>query len=86
MPGKREFTYRFVQWQAERAGVTLRFPPAHPFNPLAALRLCIAAGSDLGRRSKRSTRTCGATAAPARTPRNWPTSRARSVSTMWKMQ
>jgi hypothetical protein len=24
----------------------LRFPPAHPFNPLAALRLCIAAGSD----------------------------------------
>ena len=43
--GKREFTYRFVQWQAERDGLTLRFPPAHPFNPLAALRLCIAAGS-----------------------------------------
>lgn len=43
--GKREFTYRFVQWQAERAGVPLRFPPAHPFNPLTALRLCIAAGS-----------------------------------------
>jgi 2-hydroxychromene-2-carboxylate isomerase len=43
--GKREFTYRFVQWQADRAGITLRFPPAHPFNPLAALRLCIAAGS-----------------------------------------
>src|SRR5512141_1498660 len=45
IPGKREFTYRIAQWQAERAGVTLRFPPAHPFNPLAALRLCIAAGS-----------------------------------------
>ena len=45
IPGKREFTYRFVQWQAQRAGVTLRFPPAHPFNPLAALRLCIAAGA-----------------------------------------
>lgn len=43
--GKREFTYRFVQWQAERAGTALRFPPAHPFNPLTALRLCIAAGS-----------------------------------------
>lgn len=43
--GKREFTYRFVQWQAERSGIRLRFPPAHPFNPLAALRLCIAAGS-----------------------------------------
>ena len=45
IPGKREFTYRFVQWQAGQAGVPLRFPPAHPFNPLAALRLCIAAGS-----------------------------------------
>jgi 2-hydroxychromene-2-carboxylate isomerase len=44
IPGKREFTYRFVQWQAARDGVALRFPPAHPFNPLAALRLCIAAG------------------------------------------
>lgn len=43
--GKREFTYRFVQWRAGREGVTLRFPPAHPFNSLAALRLCIAAGS-----------------------------------------
>lgn len=42
--GKREFTYQFVLWQARQAGVTLRFPPAHPFNPLAALRLSIAAG------------------------------------------
>ncbi|QWP78085.1 2-hydroxychromene-2-carboxylate isomerase [Lysobacter sp. K5869] len=45
IPGKREFTYRHVLWQARREGVALRFPPAHPFNPLAALRLCIAAGS-----------------------------------------
>ena len=45
IPGKREFTYRHVLWQAQRQGVTLRFPPAHPFNPLAALRLCVAAGS-----------------------------------------
>jgi len=44
-PGKREFTYRFVQWQAQRSGIALRFPPAHPFNPIAALRLCIAAGT-----------------------------------------
>lgn len=43
IPGKREFTYRFVQWQADRIGVVLNFPPAHPFNPLAALRLCVAA-------------------------------------------
>lgn len=45
IPGKREFTYRFVQWQAQQAGTTLRFPPQHPFNPLAALRLCVAAGT-----------------------------------------
>ncbi|QQP94479.1 2-hydroxychromene-2-carboxylate isomerase [Lysobacter enzymogenes] len=45
IPGKREFTYQHVLWQARRDGVALRFPPAHPFNPLAALRLCVAAGS-----------------------------------------
>lgn len=45
IPGKREFTYRHVLWQARAARVPLRFPPAHPFNPIAALRLCIAAGS-----------------------------------------
>ncbi|MGH8086508.1 MAG: 2-hydroxychromene-2-carboxylate isomerase [Lysobacter sp.] len=43
IPGKREFTYRHVQWSARRAGLPLRFPPAHPFNPIAALRLCLAA-------------------------------------------
>lgn len=44
MPDKRVFTYRHVVWRAAKLGVPLRFPPAHPFNPLAALRLCIAAG------------------------------------------
>lgn len=44
IPRKREFTYRFVQWKAERERVPLRFPPVHPFNSLAALRLCLAAG------------------------------------------
>ena len=43
IPGKREFTYRFVVWEARRLGIALRFPPAHPFNPLAALRLILAA-------------------------------------------
>jgi 2-hydroxychromene-2-carboxylate isomerase len=43
IPGKREFTYRFVAWEARRLGIALRFPPAHPFNPLAALRLILAA-------------------------------------------
>jgi len=42
VPGKREFTYRFVVWQAKKAGITLKFPPAHPFNPLPLLRLAIA--------------------------------------------
>lgn len=42
---KRLFTYRHVLWIARRRGVPLVFPPAHPFNPLPALRLCIAAGA-----------------------------------------
>ena len=45
IPKKREFIYRQALWQARRDGVPLAFPPAHPFNPLAALRLCVAAGS-----------------------------------------
>jgi len=45
IPAKRRFTYRFVLWRARRLGMPMRFPPAHPFNPLAALRLLIAAGS-----------------------------------------
>ena len=45
IPGKREFTYRAVQWTAKHEGIALRFPPAHPFNPIAALRLAIAAGA-----------------------------------------
>lgn len=45
IPGKREFTYRHVLWLARQAGIPMRFPPAHPFNPIPALRLCIAAGS-----------------------------------------
>jgi 2-hydroxychromene-2-carboxylate isomerase len=46
IPSKRRFTYRFVLWRARQLGLPLRMPPAHPFNPLAALRLVIAAGSD----------------------------------------
>ena len=47
IPSKRRFTYRFVVWRARKMGVTLKMPPAHPFNPLNALRLVVAAGSDL---------------------------------------
>lgn len=44
IPAKRRFTFRHVQWQAERLGLPLRFPPRHPFNPLRPLRLAIALG------------------------------------------
>ena len=45
IPAKRRFTYRHVAWLAGRLGVPLKFPPAHPFNPIAALRLIVAAGA-----------------------------------------
>lgn len=45
IPAKRRFTYRFVVWRARQMGVPLVMPPTHPFNPLSALRLVIAAGS-----------------------------------------
>ena len=36
---KRDWTYRQVLWQAEVLGIPLQMPAAHPFNPLALLRL-----------------------------------------------
>jgi 2-hydroxychromene-2-carboxylate isomerase len=45
IPAKRRFTYRFALWRARKMGIPMRFPPSHPFNPLAALRLIIASGS-----------------------------------------
>ncbi len=44
---KRPFTYRHVVWLARRHGVPLTLPPAHPFNPLRALRLAIVCGCEL---------------------------------------
>lgn len=46
IPSKRRFTYREVLWIARRDNIDVRMPPAHPFNPLSALRLAIALGSD----------------------------------------
>jgi 2-hydroxychromene-2-carboxylate isomerase len=45
IPAKRRFTYRHVQWLAKDRGIQLQFPPAHPFNPIRALRLAISLGS-----------------------------------------
>lgn len=46
IPAKRLSAYRHLVWRAARDGVAFRFPPAHPFNPLPALRACIATGND----------------------------------------
>jgi 2-hydroxychromene-2-carboxylate isomerase len=45
--GKRAFTYRHCQWIAKRDGIAFRFPPAHPFNPIRALRLAVALDESL---------------------------------------
>ena len=41
IPGKRLFTYQHTLWMARKAGIPMRYPPGHPFNPLRALRLCL---------------------------------------------
>ena len=42
IPAKRLQTYRYTYWQAGRLGITMRYPPAHPFNSIHVLRLAIA--------------------------------------------
>ncbi|MBS0444767.1 MAG: 2-hydroxychromene-2-carboxylate isomerase [Proteobacteria bacterium] len=39
---KRAWTFRHVDWTARQFGIPLQVPRAHPFNPLALLRLLIA--------------------------------------------
>lgn len=41
---KRVWTYRYCQWWADTHGIPFRMPPAHPFNPIRALRLAAAMG------------------------------------------
>ncbi len=40
--GKRDWTYQQVQWEAHQHNIPLQLPSAHPFNPLALLRLALA--------------------------------------------
>jgi 2-hydroxychromene-2-carboxylate isomerase len=47
IPGKRLHTYRQCAWLAAERGMPFRMPPAHPFNPLGALRLLCALGPTL---------------------------------------
>lgn len=44
IPGKREWTYRQVLWQARTLGSPLQVPAVHPFNPLPLLRLALSCG------------------------------------------
>lgn len=46
IPSKREFTYQQIYWLARKHTIDLKFPPAHPFNSLNALRLTLACDSD----------------------------------------
>jgi 2-hydroxychromene-2-carboxylate isomerase len=41
---KRDWTYRQVMWVGHTLGVPIEMPAAHPFNPLALLRLAVACG------------------------------------------
>lgn len=43
---KRDWTYRQVLWLAHAHGIPMQLPAAHPFNPLALLRLALACGQD----------------------------------------
>ncbi len=45
LPAKRTHTYRQCVWIAQQLGIRFTMPPRHPFNPLSALRLLIARGS-----------------------------------------
>jgi 2-hydroxychromene-2-carboxylate isomerase len=42
VPAKRAYIFRDVMRAAARAGVAFKGPPGHPFNPLQALRMCLA--------------------------------------------
>ena len=47
IPSMRRYTFRHIRWVADTHNIPLKLPPAHPFNPLKLLRLCIAAGNSL---------------------------------------
>jgi 2-hydroxychromene-2-carboxylate isomerase len=45
IPSKKRHTFREIVWLADRHGIPLTLPSAHPFNPLPLLRLSIALGN-----------------------------------------
>ncbi len=42
VPAKRQYLFRDVMREAARHGLGFKGPPGHPFNPLQALRMCLA--------------------------------------------
>jgi 2-hydroxychromene-2-carboxylate isomerase len=51
VPAKRSYLFRDVMREAARRGLPFAGPPGHPFNPLAALRMCTALAGDEERRA-----------------------------------
>jgi 2-hydroxychromene-2-carboxylate isomerase len=47
IPPMRKFIFRHVSWLADSNDIALTMPPAHPFNPLRLLRLCVAMDAEL---------------------------------------
>jgi len=43
---KRVFMFQHIAWEAQQRNIQFKLPPAHPFNPLPALRLAIALHSE----------------------------------------
>jgi 2-hydroxychromene-2-carboxylate isomerase len=50
VPAKRSYTFRDVMREAAGLGAPMTGPPSHPFNPLRALRMCIAIDDAAARR------------------------------------
>jgi 2-hydroxychromene-2-carboxylate isomerase len=44
IPAKRDYVFKDLLRWCHKRGETIKGPPAHPFNPLSALRLCEAVG------------------------------------------
>jgi 2-hydroxychromene-2-carboxylate isomerase len=52
---KRDWTFRQVSWQARELGIPLQMPAAHPFSPIALLRLGLQASAIDGKHSDGTT-------------------------------
>jgi 2-hydroxychromene-2-carboxylate isomerase len=58
VPAKRRYLFRDVMREAARRGLPFAGPPGHPFNPLPALRMCMALADDASRSALLMAFTC----------------------------